>query len=211
MGPDEAICAHYERHALAWDADRRHGAHEAQGWPERAWMGRFADAMPAGAHVLDLGCGGGVPVAEALVARGCQITGIDTAPSLIALAKARLPGQTWQVRDMRGLQLGQCFDGVMAWDSFFHLTPDDQRAMFAVFAGHALPGACLMFNTGPASGISIGAYRGEPLYHASLGADEYHGLLEANGFTVMAHVPRDREAGGRTVWLARHTAQLDVA
>ena len=28
------------------------------------------------------------------------------------------------------------FDGILAWDSFFHLRPDDQRGMFRVFADH---------------------------------------------------------------------------
>jgi len=49
---------------------------------------------------------------------------------------------------MRGLALGRRFDGILAWDSFFHLNYDDQRRMFAVFADHASAGAWLMFNTG---------------------------------------------------------------
>jgi hypothetical protein len=36
------------------------------------------------------------------------------------------------------------FDGVLAWDSFFHLTPDDQRGMFAVFSVHVAKDATLM-------------------------------------------------------------------
>jgi hypothetical protein len=41
------------------------------------------------------------------------------------------------VADMRTLALGQQFDALLAWDSFFHLTRDAQRAMFARFAAHA--------------------------------------------------------------------------
>ena len=77
------------------------------------------------------------------------------------------------IEDMRSLQLSRRFDGVLAWDSFFHLKPDDQRRMFTVFARHAAPYAVLMFNSGPAYGEAVGEYRGEPLYHASLNADEY--------------------------------------
>jgi hypothetical protein len=93
---------------------------------------------------------------------------------------------------------------VLAWDSFFHLRPDDQRRMFDVFARHAAPSAVLMFNSGPAHGEAIGEYRGDPLYHASLSADEYGDLIRRIGFEAVAHAVEDWETGGgRTVWLAR--------
>ena len=60
-----------------------------------------------------------------------------------------------------------------------------------------------MFNTGPAHGEGIGAYRGDPLYHASLDPGEYQRLLAANDFEVVDHVVADPKAGGRTAWLAR--------
>ena len=41
--------------------------------------------------------------------------------------------------DMRRLALGRRFAGLIAWDSFFHLRPQDQRAMFPIFAAHAAP------------------------------------------------------------------------
>jgi hypothetical protein len=122
---------------------------------------------------------------------------------MISLCRARLPEHAWVVADMRSLSLRRAFDGILAWDSFFHLKPDDQRQMFAVFATHAADTALLMFNSGPAHGEGIGAYRGDPLYHASLDPDEYRRLLAANDFEVVDHVVEDPQAGGRTVWLAR--------
>jgi trans-aconitate methyltransferase len=137
---------------------------------------------------------------------GLGVTGVDASPRLISLCRERLPDQEWIEADMRSLNLGRRFDGVLAWDSFFHLAPADQRRMFAVFAAHAAPGAVLMFNTGPARGEAIGAYRGDPLYHASLDAGEYESLLDGSGFGIVAHEVDDRQAGGRTVWLARSPA-----
>ena len=115
-----------------------------------------------------------------------------------------MPDQNWIVGDMRSISLNQKFNGVLAWDSFFHLKPDDQRSMFDVFAAHAAPSAVLMFNTGPAHGEGIGSYRGDSLYHASLDAAEYQALLTQFGFEVVAHAVADWETGGgRTVWLTR--------
>ena len=43
---------------------------------------------------------------------------------------------------MRALSLKQTFQGILAWDSFFHLKPADQRKMFAVFRNHAARPPC---------------------------------------------------------------------
>lgn len=105
--------------------------------------------------------------------------------------------------DMRTLSLGRSFDGILAWDSFFHLGHDDQRRMFPIFDAHAGRSGLLMFNSGPQHGEAIGTYQGEPLYHSSLDASEYRSLLDLAGFDIIAQAVEDARAGGRTVWLAR--------
>jgi SAM-dependent methyltransferase len=192
------IVAHYERHALSWDADRR-----AAGWTDKPYIERFLEHLPAGAAVLDLGCGGGDPVALHMVARGFRVTGVDSSPTLISLCQNRMPDQRWIAADMRRLALGRRFQGILAWDSFFHLSGDDQRTMFPVFAAHASAGAILMFNAGPSKGEAIGAYRGDPLYHASLDPSEYEALLTSAGFDLIEHAINDPAQGGRIFWLAR--------
>ncbi len=198
MNLADRVIGHYEKHGYAWDADRR-----ALGWIEKPWHDRFIAAIPRGAAVLDLGCGGGSPVALNLVTSGIRVTGVDASQTLVSLCRERMPDEEWIVGDMRSVSLDRTFDGMIAWDSFFHLAPDDQRRMFAIFAAHAGPSAMLMFNTGPAYGEGIGCYRGDPLYHASLDATEYEALLTKFRFDVIAHAIEDRDAGGRTVWLAR--------
>jgi SAM-dependent methyltransferase len=193
----DRIIDHYERHARAWDADR------GRSLMEKGWLDRFRAIAGEGATILDLGCGGGEPLARELIARGHAVTGVDASPTLIGLCRARFPGHTWIVGDMRGLDLKVRFGGIMAWDSFFHLTHADQRAMFPVFAAHAAPGAALMFTSGPQHGVAIGAYRGDPLYHASLDPGEYEQLLKAHGFEVVTRIANDPTCGGHTVWLAR--------
>lgn len=188
----------YQRHAAAFDADRRRF-----GWNDKGCHTRFVDLLPKSATVLDLGCGSGEPVARNLVEHGHRITGVDASPPMIALCRQRMPDQEWLVSDMRRVALGRRFDGVLAWDSYFFLRPEDQRRMFAIFEAHAAPSAFLMFNTGVSHGESIGNYRGEPLYHASLDTAEYRLLLDRFGFDVLRHDIEDPTAGGRTVWLAR--------
>jgi 2-polyprenyl-3-methyl-5-hydroxy-6-metoxy-1,4-benzoquinol methylase len=196
--PADDIIDHYERHALAFEADRR-----ANRWNEKPWHDRFVEGLRPGATVLDLGCGAGCPVAAHLQAHGLRVTGVDASPAMISLCRQRLPDHEWIVADMRGLALARRFDGILAWDNIFHLDHAHQRAMFAVFAGHARSGTLLMFNTGDRHGEAIGEYRGDPLYSASLAPGEYRSLLDQAGFDVVEHALRDDSAGGRTIWLCR--------
>jgi SAM-dependent methyltransferase len=170
---------------------------------EASWLDRFTGLLPPAGSILDIGCGSGEPIARHLIARGFPVTGIDSAPEMLAMCRARFPAHDWFLADMRSLALARAFDGIIAWDSFFHLQPDAQRGMFPIFAAHAVPGGALMFTSGPAHGIAIGTFQGEPLYHASLDPAEYRALLSANGFEVVHHAAEDPDCGGHTVWLAR--------
>ncbi|MEZ5842155.1 MAG: class I SAM-dependent methyltransferase [Hyphomicrobiaceae bacterium] len=192
----DSIVSLYERHAGAW-ADAR----GRLPFTERPWLGRFVALLPPAARVLDLGCGSGAPIAALLAANGHRITGVDSSPSMIAMCRARLPGHEWRVGDMRDVALHCRYDGIIAWDSFFHLTANDQRRMLARFQAMARPGAPLMFTAGPRHGEAVGSFQGEPLFHASLDPDEYRTRLDAAGFAVLHHVIEDPDAGGRSPWL----------
>lgn len=187
----------YRRHARTWVGAR------GTRLTERIWIDRFASMLRPGADVLDIGCGSGEPIARALADRGYAVTGVDSSPEMIALFEENLPDQTAAVADMRSLKLDRRFGGVIAWDSFFHLTPQHQRQMFPIFRDHAEPEAPLLLTSGPAAGEAMGTLEGEPLYHASLEPDEYRLLFQSNGFDVAAFVAEDPDCGGHTVWLAR--------
>lgn len=121
---------------------------------------------------------------------------------MIGICRARFPDEEWHVADMRALELGHRFDGIIAWDSFFHLNRAAQREMFPRFAAHARLGAPLMFTSGPQAGEAVGSFHGERLYHSSLESAEYERLLADSGFAVQAFLPDDPECGEHTVWLA---------
>ena len=193
----DLIPALYERHARAFDQRRDRSLFE------RTWLDRFLDQVRTGGSILDVGCGMGEPIARYFLTRGFHVTGVDTSPSLVALARARFATAEWIEGDMRSLGLDRKFDGVLAWHSFFHLSAAHQRAMFARFRDHSHRGAPLMFTSGPDVGAAIGCFEGEPLFHESLSGDEYRDLLDVNGFAVIAQQNEDPGCGGATVWLAR--------
>jgi SAM-dependent methyltransferase len=199
MAGPEGIRAVYEAKAEGWDRQRSRALFE------RGWLGRFLALVPDGAELLDLGCGSGEPIAAHLIAAGQRVTGVDFAEPMLAIARRRFPEATWIATDMRGLDLGRRFAGIVAWDSFFHLAAEAQRAMFPVFARHLAPGAPLLLTTGPAAGEAIGAVEGAAVYHASLSPAEYAALIEAHGMRVRAFVAEDPDCAGHSVWLAQRT------
>ena len=195
--PQDSVIDVYQRHGATWAGLR--GDRLVEG----SWLERFCALLPHGAPVLDIGCGSGVPIARELIRRGFDVTGIDATPTMLELFQRNLPGAPNYLADMRQFALGQRFAGLLAWDSFFHLSPEDQRPMFARFQAHALPGAALMFTSGHVEGSAMGTLEGDALYHGSLGSEEYRELLDAAGFEVVEHVLQDPSCGERTVWLAR--------
>jgi SAM-dependent methyltransferase len=195
--PSDDVIALYRRHGAAWI--------KARGTElkiERAWLDRFCAVLPKDARILDLGCGSGEPMARHLIDRGYDVTGLDSSSQMIEMFHRNFPAAQTHIADMRTLSLGERFDGLLAWDSFFHLSFDAQRAMFPIFRDHANAGAALMFTSGPSHGEAIGTLEGVPLYHASLDPDEYRALLDAHGFDIVRHVAEDPACGGHTVWLA---------
>jgi SAM-dependent methyltransferase len=195
-GP-EAILPAYEREARDWARTRNRAL-----WEEPALLAAVGGRAP-GLRVLDLGCGSGQPIAEWFDRRGDAVTGVDGAAAMIAEFRARVPQAEAVLADMRGLALGMHFDVVIAFNSVFHLSPDDQRAMIPVFAAHAVPGATLLFTSGPRAGEAWGRVGGSTVYHASLDPAEYRTLLDRNGFDVLWFRPEDAELAGHSVWLAR--------
>jgi len=194
--PDR-IAEHYERHAHAFDEARR------RNFVERGWLDRFLLAVPKGGRVLDLGCGAGEPIARYLIDRNRQLTGVDASERMIALARTRFAGHRWICADMREAEVEGPFHGVIAWDSIFHLRPEDQVAMVVKAAQWLEPDGALLFNTGSARDETIGSQFGDELYHASLAPAEYRALFAEHGLLELAFVPHDQATGGRAIWLAR--------
>ena len=187
----------YKKHARAWTELRGDFLYE------KAWLDLFLSLIPVHSTLLDLGCGSGKPIADYLIQQGHTIIGVDSSDVMIAMAQKNFPKQTWVQADMRTVELDQKFNAILAWDSFFHLTPDDQRQIFAQFAQFSVTNTALMFTSGPMAGEAMGDMFGDALYHASLSQDEYRVLLKQYGFNVVKMVANDVECTGHTVWLAQ--------
>jgi len=192
----EQTSAVYEKNAEAWDR------HRSRLLLEKPWLDKFVRLLPPGGSVLDVGCGAGEPISRYLAEQGLNVTGVDSSPSMIEICRSRLPEQRWIVMDMRELVLNDQFDGIVAWDSFFHLKPDEQRSTLRSFLRHLRSGGAQLLTVGHEAGEVLGAVEGETVYHSSLSPQEYKNILDSAGFQKVEIALKD-ESCDRTVLLTR--------
>lgn len=179
----------YERYAHRFDRER------ARDLFEQPWLDRFVSLLPRGATILDLGCGGGEPIASYLLSLGIEVTGLDFSRHMIELAAERHPNAAWSAMDK--------FDGTVSWHAFFHLTLDELRAVLPHLANHLNAGGPLLLTVGPNEGEAVAHVGEEPVYHGSLSQEEYRTILSDLGLQVVDFVAEDPTCDYASVLLAR--------
>jgi cyclopropane fatty-acyl-phospholipid synthase-like methyltransferase len=171
---------------------------------EQDWLDKFLSHLKPKSNILDIGCGMGEPIDKYFIDRDFTVTGVDGCSKFIEMAKQCIPQGKFILGDMRDLDLKQRFDGIIAWNSIFHLQADEQKNMFNIFVKHLCDDGILMFTTGSEAGEVWSDNGGENLYHASLAPDEYKQLLNEHGFDLIDYKINDKDCNDHTVWLARY-------
>lgn len=122
--------------------------------------------VPAGASVLDAGCGTG-RVAIRLADRGFACVGVDLDASMLDVARSRAPDLRWVEADLCDLDLGETFDLVVAAGNVVPLVAEGtEAATVSHLAAHVREGAVLVAGFGldlaslPASAglVALGDY-----------------------------------------------------
>jgi magnesium-protoporphyrin O-methyltransferase len=99
-----------------------------------------------GVRILDAGCGTGALAIEA-ARRGAHVVAIDLSPTLVGLARERLPHDLnidFHVGDMLDPSLGR-FDYVVAMDSLIHYRPRDTVRVIDGLCDRAAEGVLFTF------------------------------------------------------------------
>ncbi len=141
--------------------------------------------LPAGSAIVDVGCGSGVPIAEALIEAGFAVSGIDASPRLVAAFHARFPDapvvcEAAQVSAF----FGRTFDAAVCVGLIFLLSEADQAALISRVAHALKPGGRFLF-TAPLQACEWPDTLTGRLSR-SLGQTAYAALLDANGLSLIA-------------------------
>jgi len=102
--------------------------------------------LPSGSRVLDVGCGNGFPITDALVKAGYRVVGVDGSRGMLARFRLNLPDTPTVCGDSRACPfVDKAFDAAISWGMLFHLTPSDQATAFASVSRVLKGGAPFLF------------------------------------------------------------------
>jgi SAM-dependent methyltransferase len=174
----------YERVAPRFLAGRGRAPSTAIGAPTvRDW----ARTLPAGATVLDLGCGSGLPITKVLTGEGLDVYAIDASPSMVQAFRTNLPEIPIACEAVEDTSFfGRQFAGVVAWGLIFLLPADEQRRLIQRVATVLRTGGRFLFT---ACGVAEPVVWNDAMTGVesrSLGFNEYRRELTAAGLTVVA-------------------------
>jgi SAM-dependent methyltransferase len=146
----------------------------------RAWT----RSLPPNASILDLGCGDGRPVAEALLRDGFEVFGIDASPTLVAAFRRRFPHTQVACEPVEESRFfGRTFDGAVAVGLMFLLPVELQRDLIRRVAGALRRSGRFLFTAPAETEEWTDVLTGRK--SRSLGLPGYSRLLEASGLDLI--------------------------
>lgn len=105
------------------------------------------DRLPRSAAILDIGCGSGVPIAQALAEDGFSVWGVDASPSLISAYRRNLPDMPAACEPAQESPFfDRTFVGVVSIGLVFLLDEGDQRKLLTNVANVLEPGGRFLFS-----------------------------------------------------------------
>ncbi len=162
----------------------------------------WAKRLPAGASVIDIGCGHGAPITRTLVNAGLQVSAIDPSPRMVAAFSDRFPHVPVECEGVENTTFfGTRFDAAVAIGVIFLLHADAQANAIARMAKALRPGGALLFSAPREAESWTDVLTGRTSW--SLGETGYHALLTEAGFGQFEAYD---DAGGTHYYAARRNA-----
>jgi cyclopropane fatty-acyl-phospholipid synthase-like methyltransferase len=192
-------------------------AREASEFREKPYVDRFLELLSTGAevrdadgvsaHILDLGCGSGVPIARYLLDQGCRITGVDSSQELLRRAAANCPEAELLAGDMTSITLSRHYDGIVAWDSTFHVPRSQHQELFNTLYDWLRPGAPVLLSMGASEGEFTAPMFDVDFFYSGHSPAVGCRLLRESGFEIVLAEIDDPSSRGHLAVLCRKTAR----
>lgn len=145
-----------------------------------ATVREWSKTLNPGCSILELGCGHGVPISQALTDSGFALYAVDASVTMIKAFRDRFPNAHSECSSVEDSEFfSRTFDGVVAWGLMFLLAPDVQASLIKKIAKVLNRGGKFLFTSPQAAVTWSDAMTGRE--SVSLGAGEYQRILRADG------------------------------
>ncbi|MFX1378642.1 MAG: class I SAM-dependent methyltransferase [Promethearchaeota archaeon] len=162
---------------------------------------KFASLLPHNAHILDVGCGAGIPTAKFLVEKGIQVTGIDLSQTMLNLARENVPNAQFIKMDMNELEFKEnTFNGIISVYTLFHVPKKNHFEIFKRFHKILKPGGILLMNTGILESEGTSIFFGVPMFWSNLNPKTTLDLVKSAGFSIISEAILER-GGEYQYWI----------
>lgn len=138
---------------------------------------QWAHSLPTNSDVLEIACGGGIPVTRPLTLAGLKLWAVDSSPTLVSEFKLRFPEiPVERAHALESNYFGQKFSAVISIGLLFLLCEDDQVRLIHRVSQLLMPGGRFLF-TAP---VEIGIWTDINTGHQcrSLGRERYESILQ---------------------------------
>lgn len=150
--------------------------------------------------ILDIGCGTGLPLTKQLASSGATVTGIDVSAEMILKARKNVPEAAYIEGDVLTTKFKESFDGILAWDSLFHIPFDKQEQAVRKIAGLLKPKGVFLFTAGGKAGEFVSCMFETEFYYSSLSPERYASILsEENCLVILNEIDDPRSNGHRVI------------
>lgn len=198
----------YDLIAEQWHANKR-----APGYVDHvlSYVDRVLEALPAGAPVLDLGCGTGEPIARYMVQRGYRVTCVDASFEMLKFARQTVPEAEFIHGDMIAVEFNATFDAAVAWDSMFHVERKHHAAIYRRISQALNIGGRFFLSVGGSApdeeddsveGFTSEMF-GQTFYYSGFAPEVTRKLIEASGFEIELWEVDDPTSQGHIAVIAR--------
>lgn len=149
------------------------------------YVKRFIALLPVHPTVLEIGCGPGVPVTKQLVVGGANLLAIDISENMIERAMINVPEAAYQKADITKWEAMTQFDGIIAWDSLFHIPLNLQLPTVQKMLHWLNPGGTALFTAGGQRGEIVSDMFDTSFYYSSLSSTEYKRIIQNAGCRLL--------------------------
>lgn len=112
------------------------------------WVNCLKEKIPAESHVLDLGCGCGLPATK-LLSEYFKVTGVDFSEVQIGRARKLVPSAEFICSDITDVQFSNCsFAAVVSFYTIIHIPLDEHREILMRIADWLKPDGYLLIIVG---------------------------------------------------------------